>query len=686
MPADENATATAEHDIGCAKVPVPQITLIAKRDTPALMSKRISLDGEGKLKSDGSECRMVTGTAARAFAATASALAQIIANCRSNQAIALGALKAELLASVAVTIPSRLDQHPGAITRSRGYIDYQPGVPAWCLIDFDTKGMPDEVKTKIDAAGGMWNALLTVAPELASAARVSRASTSAGLSRSDTGEPIAGSNGMHHYVLVRDGGDIERFLKDLHDRCWLHGFGWHLIGGAGQLLDRSIVDRMVGFGERLCFEGAPVIVPPVTQDSAKGAPEAFEGDAIDTARAVLRLTEFERHRVSKAKAASAKALGKSATKARDKHDKALAEKISAKSGVPVVTALRLVKARHRGVLFSDVELEFDDLGVVTVGAVLADPDRFIGESLADPLEGVDYGRCKAMVMKGDDDALLIHSFAHGNGLYFLRHDLRSAKAAFAQAPAAGKVDHALAILGQAELEEDEFEEFVTLVSKTAGVGLRPLKARIKIEREKRKAKAREGFHGIESRRPHHSAAAGARWRTVAHRHVPGRCPGGRPERGASDAECIGCSRADRGQTALVAPHADGRQRQHDKRRSRGHDGACGAGVGRTDADRRRAAARKLRSLGRAHDRWILLWSAAVSACQSADGVFQERATHGPRDQHRSPRHPVGSCDRRRWTRSGYRAGPPHRSPSARLSARSRTDGGGDQAVLGLPFG
>jgi hypothetical protein len=434
---------------------------------------------------------MITGTAARAFVATASALAQIIANCRSNQAIALGALKADLLASVAVTIPSRLDKHPGAITRSRSYIDYRPGVPAWCLIDFDTKGMPDEVKTKIDAPGGMWNALLTVAPELASAARVSRASTSAGLSRSDTGEPIAGSNGMHYYILVRDGSDVERFLKDLHDRCWLHGFGWHLIGGAGQLLDRSIVDRMVGFGERLCFEGAPVVVPPLAQDPAKRAPEASEGDAIDTARAVLRLTEYERQCVMQAKAASAKALGKSAAKARNKHDKALAEKISAKSGVPIVTALRLVKARHRGVLFSDAELEFDDLGVVTVGAVLADPDRFIGETLADPLEGVDYGRCKAMVMKGDDDALLIHSFAHGNGLYFLRHDLRSAKAAFAQGPADGKVDHALAILGQAELEEDELEEFVTLVSKTAGVGTRPLKARIKKERAERKAKARE---------------------------------------------------------------------------------------------------------------------------------------------------------------------------------------------------
>ncbi len=84
-----------------------------------------------------------------------------------------------------------------------------------------------------------------VAPGLQRAARVSRVSTSAGLFRTDTGEQFSGSGGAHHYVLVNDAGDVERFLRDLHDRCWLHGLGWHIIGGAGQLLDRSLVDRMV---------------------------------------------------------------------------------------------------------------------------------------------------------------------------------------------------------------------------------------------------------------------------------------------------------------------------------------------------------------------------------------------------------------------------------------------------------
>ena len=133
----------------------------------------------------------------------------------------------------------------------------------------------------------------------------------------------------HHYILVKDAGDIERFLRDLHDRCWQNGLGWHVIGRAGQLLDRSLVDRMVAYGERLCFEGAPIIEPPLAQDAAKRTPEVFEGEAIDTGLIVPRLTEYERHRVDEAKAASAEALGKAAAELRARHDRALAEKISA---------------------------------------------------------------------------------------------------------------------------------------------------------------------------------------------------------------------------------------------------------------------------------------------------------------------------------------------------------------------
>jgi hypothetical protein len=222
----------------------PEITLIKKSGRQPVMSKRIFLDELGKVCSDGSQCLMANGTATRATAETAAELAQHIEACGTDQAIALGALKGDLPSPVQITTSARLKDNPGAISRCREFIDYRPG-PAWALIDFDTKGMPANVAASIEAAGGMWNALLTVAPGLERAARVSRASTSSGLYHSDTGAQFSGSGGAHHYVLVKDASDIKRFLGDLHDRCWQHGLGWHQIGRAGQLLDRSLVDRMV---------------------------------------------------------------------------------------------------------------------------------------------------------------------------------------------------------------------------------------------------------------------------------------------------------------------------------------------------------------------------------------------------------------------------------------------------------
>ena len=128
---------------------------------------------------------------------------------------------------------------------------------------------------------------------------MSRASTSSGLSREDTGEQIADAGGLHIYVLVKDGGDVNRFLHALHDRCWLHGLGWHVIGRSGRLLERSLVDCAVGHGERLCFEGPPVIDPPLKQDTSKREPEVVEGQAIDTALILGKLSEYQQHLVER---------------------------------------------------------------------------------------------------------------------------------------------------------------------------------------------------------------------------------------------------------------------------------------------------------------------------------------------------------------------------------------------------
>ena len=88
--------------------------------------------------------------------------------------------------------------------------------------------------------------------------------------------------GQHVYLLALDGADVERFVLDAHARCWLAGFGWMMVGAGGQLLERSIVDRMVAAPERLWFEGAPILVPPLEQDAEARRARVVEGEILDT--------------------------------------------------------------------------------------------------------------------------------------------------------------------------------------------------------------------------------------------------------------------------------------------------------------------------------------------------------------------------------------------------------------------
>ncbi len=231
-----------------------EITLLTKTGGP--LTKSISLNADGTIKSDGSACLMARGMAARLAITDAAELARIIDQLKPAQALALGALRAGLPNEVKVVTKAKLNgATQDVIARSGDDITYRERLPAFALIDFDAKGMPRAVAARIDDLGGFWAALLTVLPELKDTERVTRASTGAGLTRADTGEELPGSGGLHVYPKVKDGADIERFLRTLHERCWLAGLGWMMVGAAGQLLERSIVDRMVAGPERLVFEG-----------------------------------------------------------------------------------------------------------------------------------------------------------------------------------------------------------------------------------------------------------------------------------------------------------------------------------------------------------------------------------------------------------------------------------------------
>jgi hypothetical protein len=97
----------------------PKITLIKKCGPNPIMSKRIFLDEQGKVCSDGSQCLMAQGTATRATAETAADLAKHIMACGTDQAIALGALRADLPDPVTITIPEKPGNTSGRYLTAR---------------------------------------------------------------------------------------------------------------------------------------------------------------------------------------------------------------------------------------------------------------------------------------------------------------------------------------------------------------------------------------------------------------------------------------------------------------------------------------------------------------------------------------------------------------------------------------
>jgi hypothetical protein len=372
-----------------------EITALTKSGGP--LTKRIRLAADGSITSDGSECVMARGIARRVPIGDVKELAALLDNINSNQAIALGALRPDLPDEVGVITKHKLNGHARSdvIARTGSDILYRKGQPAFALLDFDTKGIPREAAERLDAFGGFWPALVAILPDLHSTAHVIRRSTSAGISRTDTGEQLAGSNGQHCFIAVKDGTDSERFLAALHARAWLAGFGWHMVGVAGQLLERSIIDRSVGGPERLVFEGAPILDPPLAQDAEIRRPAAIDGDVLDSIVACPPLTVVEKQTFAKLRAEASQRLQTESNKAREAFIGRQVQRLMAQhANLSRDAAKHVIERQCRGVLLPDVELTFTDpeLAGVTVADVLADPARFDGCVLADPIEGIEYGR------------------------------------------------------------------------------------------------------------------------------------------------------------------------------------------------------------------------------------------------------------------------------------------------------
>lgn len=464
-----DADVPAEPSLDARTEPPVEVEFTKYKKNNGAISKTLSLNPDGALNK--SAVSMAVNEASR-VRMPFNGLADFIDGLGSNEALGLAVPRDGLPDKFKVT--SKDYAAAGDVTRTLDNFVFVENKPTLVLLDHDTTGMPPAVRAKKESCGGFWKALCTVLPQLASTAHVVRASTSAGLYHSDTGEKIEGSDGQHVYVLARDGSDIKRFLVDFHDRCWLAGFGWHALAKDGSFLDRSVIDKTVGSPERIAFEGAPVLVPPLAQDKESRRPVFVDGASLfDTYAACPPLTADERRTVEALKANSKKALQPEAARIRAEFDKNQIDRHVA-HGVPRSDAERIVKKFHTGVLYPGFLLEFNNpkLATKTVLDVLDNPEMFIGEALADPVEGIDYGPQTAKVFKGTDDSrLFIKSFAHGECYYQLRYDAQTITKILEKMEKGSAVAEAfVAMMACADISEIEKDILIDKTTKRSGTG------------------------------------------------------------------------------------------------------------------------------------------------------------------------------------------------------------------------
>jgi hypothetical protein len=156
------------------KDPGIELTKFVKSGPHAALTKTAHVDETGKIKVDGSKCRMSSGNAYRLPVPSVHALASAINSLGSNEAIAIGTLK-EGVSDGAHVVSKRNLPEPeqvGVIARTKDFLIFPKYKAGYILFDIDTKGMLQPIRERIATLGGAWPAIVDAVPKLAGAARV----------------------------------------------------------------------------------------------------------------------------------------------------------------------------------------------------------------------------------------------------------------------------------------------------------------------------------------------------------------------------------------------------------------------------------------------------------------------------------------------------------------------------------
>ena len=356
------------------------------------VGKSFTLGPDGELRRD-SRATIAKAEARVVPVETAAELVELIGGLLPCEAIGTGRIADGRERAVVVT-SGKERRGRGEIARTLDFFDFPAG-PGWLLLDHDAKAMPPDVARRVADLGGPVAALEHLWPELRTARRVVKASSSGGV-YVDGGAPSI-ATGFHVFVALSDVSRSKSALSALQARAWAAGLAWVAFGKNGARLERSIVDVAVGSPERLIFTAPPRLGPGVKREPPPI--EWQEGDVLDPPAAPAE-DLFARHRDTALAEAEPEAIDRTA-KAR---------------GIDRDAAAQIAReGREGGDLPPDLSIWRRDGSRVTVAELVAELRPGIArQALPDPFEGPTYGTTTATLFWNKDHAApIIVSHAHG---------------------------------------------------------------------------------------------------------------------------------------------------------------------------------------------------------------------------------------------------------------------------------
>lgn len=396
------------------------ISIYTSADT---LTKSFSLVDGKLVKRPGGH--MTTGQVERVTVACPEDLAGKVLNLTTHQALGFGLSAHNVARIVAQGMLDRLPQNATTptIARTAQNITFTKGKPGVLMVDVDA---PKDGRPPLTREQAL-DLIISVCPEFARAPMLICDSASSHIWNNETGEELIGARGLRIYIFVSDASDIPRAGKVLVNKLWLAGHGHIEFSVSGSLLERCPIDSAVYQPERLDFAAGAACEPPLEQ--RRPAPEVRNNDAppLDARRALPPLTtkqEAELHRL--VQAAKEKARPEAARVREQWLDNRVDDDL-ARNGMTRATHPREAQAKRNefaaaaetSILHGNLNIYLRDGQVVTVDAILADPEKFDGMRCADPLEP-SYGNDPriGIIILSDGDPR-IYSHAHGGQVYYL---------------------------------------------------------------------------------------------------------------------------------------------------------------------------------------------------------------------------------------------------------------------------